>query len=201
MDAPDGWRLQPVAEPVSFFDAATRQWTSGSFETAVKSEHPAVVTSSDTTAAASSAFAAAAQHGSASTPAHVPWNGMHRTSGPMPTPPSRQQNWLNAVAYVARIILRCRPPIAPRWAAGLDAAAEGAIRRCVLPWARTRPAGAAGLPCQGPHCGNGAGQSTRTIVWRLQGQQPVQGCWPSWCSPIGAQWTSDWRRCGEPQAA
>ena len=89
----------------------------------------------------------------------------------------------------------------PRWAAGLDAAAEGAIRRCVLPWARTRPAGAAGLPCQGPHCGNGAGQSTRTIVWRLQGQQPVQGCWPSWRSPIGAQWTSDWRRCGEPQAA
>ena len=64
MDSHDGWRLQPVAEPVSYFDAATRQWTSGSFETAVKSEHPAVVTSSDTTAAASSAFAAAAQHGS-----------------------------------------------------------------------------------------------------------------------------------------
>ena len=29
----------------------------------------------------------------------------------------------------------------------------------------------------------------------------MQGCWPSWRSPIGAQWTSDWRRCGEPQAA
>ena len=77
MDPPDGWNLRPVAEPVSYFDAATGQWTSGSFETAVKSEQrPAVVTSSDsTTAAASSAFAAAAQHGSASTPAHDPWNG------------------------------------------------------------------------------------------------------------------------------
>ena len=64
MDSHDGWRLQPVAEPVSYFDAATGRWTSGSFETAVKSEHPAVVTSSDTPAAASSAFAAAAQHGS-----------------------------------------------------------------------------------------------------------------------------------------
>ena len=29
----------------------------------------------------------------------------------------------------------------------------------------------------------------------------MQGCWPSWRSLIGAQWTSDWRRCGEPQAA
>ena len=47
MDSHDGWRLQPVAEPVSYFDAATGQWTSGSFETAMKSEHPAVVTSSD----------------------------------------------------------------------------------------------------------------------------------------------------------
>ena len=88
MDSHDGWRLQPVAEPVSYFDAATGQWTSGSFETAMKSEHPAVVTSSDTTAAASSAFAAAAQHGSASTPARGPWIGMHgterqSTSGPM----------------------------------------------------------------------------------------------------------------------
>ena len=90
MDSHDGWRLQPVAEPVSYFDAATRQWTSGSFETAVKSEkRPAVVTSPDsTTAAASSAFAVAALHGSASTPAHDPWSGMHRTerqctSGPM----------------------------------------------------------------------------------------------------------------------
>ena len=99
MDPHDGWRLRPVAEPVSYYDTGTGQWTSGSFETALKSEHPAVVTSSDTTAAASSAFAAAAQHGSASTPAHDPWNGMHRTSGPMPTPPSRQQKWLNAVAW------------------------------------------------------------------------------------------------------
>ena len=31
------------------------------------------------------AFAAAAQHGSASTPALDPWDGMHRTSGHMPT--------------------------------------------------------------------------------------------------------------------
>ena len=62
MDPPDGWNLRPVAEPVSYYDTDTRQWTSGSFDTAMKSEHPAVVTSSDTPAAASSAFAAAAQH-------------------------------------------------------------------------------------------------------------------------------------------
>ena len=60
MDSHDGWRLRPEAEPVSYFDFRTGRWTSGSFETAVKSEHPAVVTSSDRTmAAASSAFAAA----------------------------------------------------------------------------------------------------------------------------------------------
>ena len=67
MDSQDGWRLQPVAEPVSYYDRMTGQWTSGSFETAVKSEQrAAVVTSSDRTTAAassSSAFAAAAQDG------------------------------------------------------------------------------------------------------------------------------------------
>ena len=104
MDSRVSWRLQPVAEPVSYFDAATRQWTSGSFETAVKSEHPAVVTSSDTTAAASSAFAAAAQHGSASTPALDPWDGMHRTSGHMPTTSATDaaQKWLNALIWGAK---------------------------------------------------------------------------------------------------
>ena len=38
-----GWNLRPVAEPVSYYDTDTRQWTSGSFDTAMKSEHPAVV--------------------------------------------------------------------------------------------------------------------------------------------------------------
>ena len=106
MDPHDGWHLRPVAEPVSYYDTGTGQWTSGSFETAVKSEQrPAVVTSSDsTTAAASSAFAAAAQHGSASTPALDPWNGMHRTSGHMPTTSATDdaQKWLNAVMWAAK---------------------------------------------------------------------------------------------------
>ena len=50
MDPPHGWNLRPVAEPVSYYDTGTRQWTSGSFDTAMKSEHPAVV--SDTAASA-----------------------------------------------------------------------------------------------------------------------------------------------------
>ena len=73
MDPHDGWNLRPVAEPVSYYDTDTRQWTSGSFDTAMKSEHPAVVTSSDTPAAASSTFAAAAQHA---------WECVH--AGPCP---------------------------------------------------------------------------------------------------------------------
>ena len=109
MDPPHGWNLRPVAQPVSYYDTGTRQWTSGSFDTAMKSEHPAVVTSSDTPAAASSAFAAAAQHGSASTPAHVPWNGMHRTSGHMPTPTRDSQRWLNAVAWADANADVCAP--------------------------------------------------------------------------------------------
>ena len=85
MDPPHGWNLRPVAEPVSYYDTGTRQWTSGSFDTAMKSEHPAVV--SDT--AASSAFAAAGQHGSASasTPtAHGPW-AVEAASFPMHSVP------------------------------------------------------------------------------------------------------------------
>ena len=149
MDSHDGWRLRPVAEPVSYFDAATRQWTSGSFETAVKSEHPAARSSGVQPQAGqpgslgglrrgqtipqlqsdvcpdeqaelrrqesgappqsmpalyqappppSAAFAAAAQHGSASTPALDPWDGMHRTSGHMPTSTATDaaQKWQNA---------------------------------------------------------------------------------------------------------
>ena len=42
MDSQDGWRLRPEAQPVSYLDPRTGQWTSGSFDTAVKSEHPAV---------------------------------------------------------------------------------------------------------------------------------------------------------------
>ena len=42
MDPPGGWNLRSDAQPVSYFDARTGQWTSGSFDTAVKSEHPAV---------------------------------------------------------------------------------------------------------------------------------------------------------------
>ena len=54
MDSHDGWRLRPVAEPVSYFDARTGQWTSGSFETAVKSEkRPALQMGAVRTAAAS----------------------------------------------------------------------------------------------------------------------------------------------------
>ena len=75
MDPHDGWNLRPVEEPVSYYDTDTRQWTSGSFDTAMKSEHPAVVTSSDTPAAASSAFAAAAQH---DTPADTPVDDLQR---------------------------------------------------------------------------------------------------------------------------
>ena len=41
MDPADSWRLRTVAEPVSYYDTDIRQWTSGSFDTAVKSEHPA----------------------------------------------------------------------------------------------------------------------------------------------------------------
>ena len=86
MDSQDGWRLQPVAEPVSYYDRMTGQWTSGSFETAVKPEQRAAVEVTSPAAAASSssssAFAAAAQHGSASTPAHAPWVSQC-TSGPM----------------------------------------------------------------------------------------------------------------------
>ena len=129
MDPHDGWHLRPVAEPVSYYDTDTRQWTSGSFDTAMKSEHPAVVTSSDTTAAASSAFAAAAQHGSASTPAHDPWNGMHRTSGPMPTPPSRQQKWLNAVAWAD-----ANADVGAPLAADRDEAADGGYHQFATEW-------------------------------------------------------------------
>ena len=44
MDSQGGWRwqLRPEAQPVSYYDRMTGQWTSGSFDTAVKSEHPAV---------------------------------------------------------------------------------------------------------------------------------------------------------------
>ena len=41
MDAPDGWRLRPTAQPVSYLEPLSGQWISGSFDTAVKSEHPA----------------------------------------------------------------------------------------------------------------------------------------------------------------
>ena len=47
------------------------------------------------------AFAAAAQHGSASTPALDPWDGMHRTSGHMPTT-SATDKWLNALMWGAK---------------------------------------------------------------------------------------------------
>ena len=50
MDAPHGWRLQPVAQPVSYYDRMTGQWTSGSFDTAVKSEQPAARRSSGVSA-------------------------------------------------------------------------------------------------------------------------------------------------------
>ena len=44
MDSQGGWhwQLRPEAQPVSYYDRMTGQWTSGSFDTAVKSEHPAV---------------------------------------------------------------------------------------------------------------------------------------------------------------
>ena len=131
MDSHDGWRLRPVAEPVSYYDTGTGQWTSGSFETALKSEHPAVVTSSDTPAAASSAFAAAAQHGSASTPAHDPWNGMHRTSGPMPTPTrDDSQRWLNAVAWADAANADVGAPLAE----DRDEAADGGYHQFATEW-------------------------------------------------------------------
>ena len=38
MDSHDGWCLQPVAEPVSYFNSRTGAMHSGNFETAVKSE-------------------------------------------------------------------------------------------------------------------------------------------------------------------
>ena len=38
---PAEWRLRSEAEPVSYCDPQTRQWTSGTFDFAVKSEHPA----------------------------------------------------------------------------------------------------------------------------------------------------------------
>ena len=52
----------------------------------------------------SAAFAAAAQHGSASTPALDPWDGMHRTSGHMPTTSATDaaQKWLNALMWGAK---------------------------------------------------------------------------------------------------
>ena len=44
MDSQGGWRwqLRPEAQPVSYLDPLLGQWVSGSFDTAVKSEHRAV---------------------------------------------------------------------------------------------------------------------------------------------------------------
>ena len=44
MDSQGGWRwqLRPEAQPVSYLDPLSGQWVSGSFDTAVKSEHGAV---------------------------------------------------------------------------------------------------------------------------------------------------------------
>ena len=44
MDSQGGWRwqLRPDAQPVSYLDPSSGQWVSGSFDTAVKSEHGAV---------------------------------------------------------------------------------------------------------------------------------------------------------------
>ena len=38
---PGEWRLRSEAEPVSYYDTDIRQWTSGTFDFAVKSEQPA----------------------------------------------------------------------------------------------------------------------------------------------------------------
>ena len=38
---PGEWRLRSEAEPVSYCDPQTQRWTSGTFDFAVKSEHPA----------------------------------------------------------------------------------------------------------------------------------------------------------------
>ena len=38
---PAEWRLRSEAEPVSYCDPQTQRWTSGNFDFAVKSEHPA----------------------------------------------------------------------------------------------------------------------------------------------------------------
>ena len=100
MDSQDGWRLRPEAQPVSYLDPRTGQWTSGSFETAVKSEQGAAVVTSPAAAASSSssssAFAAAAQRGSASTPAsHGPW-AVEAASGPMPAASTAPLLYANA---------------------------------------------------------------------------------------------------------
>ena len=50
MDSQHGWRLRPEAQPVSYYDRMTGQWTSGSFDTAVKSEQPAARRSSGVSA-------------------------------------------------------------------------------------------------------------------------------------------------------
>ena len=153
---PGEWRLRSEAEPVSYYDTDIRQWTSGTFDFAVKSEHPAArspgvqpqatagqpgslggLRPGRTTSQLqsdvrpdeqaelrrqesgappqsmpalyqapppSAAFAAAAQHGSASTPALGPWDGMHRTSGHMPTTSATDaaQKWLNALLWGAK---------------------------------------------------------------------------------------------------
>ena len=52
MDSHDGWRLRPVAQPVSYLDPLSGQWISGSFETAVKSEQRAAVVTSPAAAGA-----------------------------------------------------------------------------------------------------------------------------------------------------
>ena len=144
--------MRSEAEPVSYCDPQTQRWTSGTFDFAVKSEHPAARSPGVQPQATAgqpgslgglrrgqtihqlqsdvrpdeqaelrrqesgappqsmpalyqappppptAAFAAAAQHGSASTPALDPWDGMHRTSGHMPTTSATDaaQKWLNA---------------------------------------------------------------------------------------------------------
>ena len=148
--------MRSEAEPVSYCDPQTQRWTSGTFDFAVKSEHPAArspgvqpqatagqpgslggLRPGRTTSQLqsdvrpdeqaelrrqesgappqpmpalyqapppSAAFAAAAQHGSASTPALEPWDGMHRTSGHMPTTSATDaaQKWLNAMIWAAK---------------------------------------------------------------------------------------------------
>ena len=124
MDAPDGWRLRPVAQPVSYLDPLSGQWISGSFETAVKSEQRAAVVTSPAAAASSSssssAFAAAAQRGSASTPAaHGPW-AVETASGPMPTASTAPPLYANAAGGTTV-------------AEDRDAAADGGYHRQFMP--------------------------------------------------------------------